>query len=86
MAAFSNIEDATIGSSIIKNYTRSGEEKINSIEDMIGPMSQSDIDNDGDLDLFVGGRWKPNEYPKASSSKIYINDNGNYIVDIILIF
>ena len=48
---------------------------------MIGPMSQSDIDNDGDLDLFVGGRWKPNEYPKASSSKIYINDNGNYIVD-----
>ena len=81
IAAFSNIEDATIGPSIIKNYTRSGEEKINSIEDMIGPMSQSDIDNDGDLDLFVGGRWKPNEYPKASSSKIYINDNGNYIVD-----
>ena len=50
MAAFSNIEAATIGPSLIKNYTRSGEEKINSIEDMIGPMSQSDIDNDGIID------------------------------------
>ena len=28
MAAFSNIEDATIGPSIIKNYTRSGEKKL----------------------------------------------------------
>ncbi len=35
----------------------------------------ADIDNDGDLDLFLGGRVKPGEYPKPVSSFIYRNDS-----------
>lgn len=36
----------------------------------------SDIDNDGDIDLFVGGRVVPSKYPYAPKSSIYINNNG----------
>ena len=38
-----------------------------------------DFDNDGDLDLFIGSRMKPWNYPEPASSYILINNNGNFI-------
>ncbi len=38
-----------------------------------------DFDNDGDIDLFVGGGVVPGKFPLASPSKIYFNDGtGNF--------
>ncbi len=38
-----------------------------------GTVCSNDIDNDGDLDLFVAGHFVPHQYPKATSSFLFIN-------------
>jgi len=38
-------------------------------------IKAADIDHDGDLDLFIGGRLLPGRYPQAVSSFIYRNDS-----------
>ncbi len=40
-----------------------------------------DIDNDGDLDLFVGGYAVSNDFGKLPNSYILKNDNGSFSVD-----
>jgi hypothetical protein len=44
-----------------------------------GPMATADIDGDGDLDLFVGGRFRPGRYPEPVSSAIWLNESGKLV-------
>jgi hypothetical protein len=41
-----------------------------------GPVAVADIDGDGNLDLFIGGRFRPGHYPEPVSSAIWINEQG----------
>jgi len=43
-------------------------------------VSPCDYDNDGDIDLFIGGRLITGRYPQPASSLLLINTNGKFTI------
>jgi hypothetical protein len=59
--------------------------KISALPDMrlsTGCVKAADIDGDGDMDLFVGGRVVPGRYPVTPESKILLNDGKGNFTDV----
>lgn len=46
-----------------------------------GPVAVADVEGDGDLDVFVGGRWKPGRYPEPVPSRLYRQEQGRLVLD-----
>ncbi len=61
------------------SFVSSDSLKINT--ESIGHTTIADYDGDGDLDLFVGGRTLPGQYPRPASSYLFMNENGTFVLD-----
>ncbi len=59
------------------NFT-SNPEALPNIYSATSTVTGADVDNDGDIDLFVGSRYMKNEYPLSGKSALLINTNGKF--------
>lgn len=46
-----------------------------------GPVAAADYSGDGQMDLFIGGRFLPGQYPRDASSRLFQYRNGEWVPD-----
>ncbi|MEO6549237.1 MAG: VCBS repeat-containing protein [Ferruginibacter sp.] len=54
------------------------ENALPAITDITNAITISDLDGDGDMDVFIGGRLLPQKYPQSPRSYILRNDHGKF--------
>lgn len=79
-----NYEDGLAQGAAVQEYDlKAGTvtEAVSGTETSVGPLCIADVDGDGALDLFVGGRVVPAKYPVAVRSRMFHNDHGRLVLD-----
>ena len=80
----SNYEDGSTNGSVVRTYDFSARAIIGDLpgqESSTGPIALADVNGDGELDLFVGGRVVPGRYPEPASSLLFRGVNGRWVLD-----
>lgn len=73
-----------VPSAFIHTISRDGSvetEELPGILSTTGPIAAADINGNGYLDLFIGGRFNPTRYPENADSRIFLNKNGSFEPD-----
>jgi enediyne biosynthesis protein E4 len=79
-----NYEEGPSADSKVLSYgteDKSMSELLSLKESSIGALALTDMDGDGELELFVGGRVIGGRYPEAASSRIYRHRGGLWQLD-----
>jgi len=77
-------EEAKAAPSVVQQYeplAKTIEEPFTNLESSIGPLALGDMDGNGNLELFVGGRVIAGRYPEATSPRIYRQVSGAWVLD-----
>ncbi len=73
-----------VPSAFIYSVDSNGEVEVDEIPGILsttGPVAAADYTGNGYLDLFIGGRHKPGQYPVDADSRLFINDRGAFLSD-----
>lgn len=81
-----NLEEGNVGAPAAVHYAvdAAGVGERDVVPDNLsttGPMAAADYDGDGDVDLFLGGRFIPAQYPLAATSRFFRNEGGVLVPD-----
>lgn len=60
-------------------FTLAPAERFPTLPSSSGIVAAGDFDRDGDLDLFIGGRVMPGEYPSTPESQLLENRDGSFV-------
>jgi hypothetical protein len=75
------LKDAAQFVNLTKSNTWSSGPQIKRGKNATGPLALGDVDGDGNLDVFVGGRARFGRYPEAADSMLILRDNAGRLTE-----